>query len=51
MCAQYIFTYILSVVMTTPESDIRLHVNNDGEVEDDEAHHQVLVDSEPGAAQ
>ena len=38
-------TYILSVVMTTSEGNIGLHVDNDGEVEDDEADHQMLVDS------
>ena len=37
-------THILSVVLATPEGDIGLHVDNDGEVEDDETHHQVLMD-------
>ena len=39
-------THILSVVLTTSEGDIWLHVDNDGEVEDDEAGHQVLVDGQ-----
>ena len=37
--------------MPTSEGNIGLHVDNDGEVEDDEADHQMLVDSESGAAQ
>ena len=41
----------MSVVMTTSEGNIGLHVDNDGEVEDDEADHQMLVDSESWAAQ
>ena len=44
-------THILSVVLTPSESDIGLHVDNDGEVEDDETEHQVLVDGESGTTQ
>ena len=43
--------YILPVVKTFPESYIRLHVDDDGKVKEDEAHHQVLVDCQPRAAQ
>ena len=39
------YPYNLSVVHTTSEWDVRLQVDNDGEVEDDETHHQMFVDS------
>ena len=41
----------LSVVEALAEGDVGLEVDDDGEVEEDEAHHQVLVDSQPRAAQ
>ena len=44
-------THDLSVVEALAEGDVGLEVDDDGEVEDDEAHHQVLVDGQPGAAQ
>ena len=44
-------THILSVVLTTSEGNIWLHVDNDGEVEDDETDHQVLVDGESRTTQ
>ena len=44
-------THDLSVVEALAEGDVGLEVDDDGEVEEDEAHHQVLVDSQPGAAQ
>ena len=44
-------THDLSVVEALAEGDVGLEVDDDGEVEEDEAHHQVLVDSKPGAAQ
>ena len=43
-------SYILPVVKTFPESYIRLHVDDDWKVEEDEAHHQVFVDCQPRAA-
>ena len=44
-------THYVSVVQALPEGNIGLQVDDDGEVEEDEAHHQVLVDGEAGAAQ
>ena len=44
-------THILSVVLTTSEGNVWLHVDNDGEVEDDETDHQVLVDGESRTTQ
>ena len=44
-------THNVSVVQTLPEGDVGLQVDDDGEVEEDEADHQVLVDGESGAAQ
>ena len=44
-------THILSVVLATSEGDLGLYVDNDGEVEDDETDHQVLVDGEFRTAQ
>ena len=44
-------THDLSVVEALAEGDVGLEVDDDGEVEEDEAHHQVLVDCQPGAAQ
>ena len=44
-------THYISVVQTLPEGNIGLQVDDDGEVEEDEADHQVLVDGQAGAAQ
>ena len=44
-------THYVSVVQALPEGDIGLQVDDDGEVEEDEADHQVLVDGQAGAAQ
>ena len=44
-------THYVSVVQALPEGDIGLQVDDDGEVEEDEADHQVFVYSEAGAAQ
>ena len=37
-------THNLAVVEAVPEGDVGLQVDDDAEVEQDEAHHQVLVD-------
>ena len=41
----------LAVVEAVPEGDVGLQVDDDAQVEQDEAHHQVFVDSQPGTAQ
>ena len=41
----------LAVVEAAPEGDVGLEVDDDAEVEQDEADHQVLVDSQAGTAQ
>ena len=43
--------YNISVVEAVPEGDVRLQVDNDGEIEEDEADHEVLVDSQTGTAE
>ena len=44
-------SYILPVVLSISEGDIGLHIDDDGEVEDDEADHQMLVDGKARAVQ
>ena len=43
-------TYNIPVVQALPERNIRLKVDDDREVEEDEADHQVLVNGEAGTA-
>ena len=43
--------YNISVVEAVPEGDVRLQVDNDGEIEEDEADHEVLVDGQTGTAE
>ena len=44
-------THDLSVVEALAEGDVGLEVDDDGEVEEDEADHEMLVDGEAGTAQ
>ena len=51
LCIRAGSAHNLAVVEAAPEGDVGLEVDDDAEVEQDEAHHQVLVDSQAGTAQ
>ena len=39
------FSYYLSIIQTISEGNIGFQVDNDREVENDETHHQMFMDS------
>ena len=51
LCIRAGSAHNLTVVEAAPEGDVGLEVDDDAEVEQDEADHQVLVDSQAGTAQ